>query len=185
MTDVPEKKHIVCYPQIQTLVLKMFELAVEQKLHLRILWVPRQLNQVADYFVKGPVTWSVWISTIQTYVFFPWTYVWRIFQIRNGSTISVLIGTMTMLAIWKINGDHPPYSLVWKAVNHIHTINATATLVFPLWTSASWWPMMVPFFQSHQVVHLRPSDRILHYLAGSTIPSSHLPRCQLLAMRFS
>ena len=182
-------------PEIQTLVLEIFKLTVEHNLHLRVLWVPRQLNQVADYLSKvQSIDHYGFQLSRQTFAFLESVFgEYSIDRFASQNNVMVHSGRFnsryyepnsewvnSFSTDWHYdsvgnlenNWVHPPYSLIGKAINHICTSAATATLVFPFWTSASWWPMMVPLFSSHQVVHLGPSDRILHFPAGSMILSA-------------
>ena len=193
--------------RIQELAIEIDDVCIEANIDRRTFWVPRDLNEEADYMSKALV------NDPFAYTLIPHTFA-RLEELfghhtidRFASSHNVLVRpprynslyfesaaeSLNAFAVhWRYsrNGDlennwvHPPYLLISRVIRHIQHCKASATLILPMWTSASWWPDVVPLLTSHPSIDLGLCSDNLFFPAPSRLNHESLPRGHLLALRF-
>jgi hypothetical protein len=147
---------------IQEIIVAIFDLCVQERVTLTAVWVPRSLNEKADYLSKMTDHYDFALSRL---LFAKVDARWGPHTInRFSSAKSVLVksgrfnsrfwqpreqGCMAIDAFsqdWagEVNWVHPPYRLVGKALAHMLRNGAQGTIVVPQWEKAAWWPMVSP-----------------------------------------
>ena len=150
-------------PCIQALVIEINDLCIQANINRSNFWVPRSLNQIADYLNK--------VSTGDHYSYMLRTEVFAHLQTTFGphaidrfaSRNNVQVyppkyfskffepeaeGIDAFSCHWKYNEQgelennwlHPPYAMIGAAVRHLLACEAQATLIAPRWIAAPWWP---------------------------------------------
>ena len=193
--------------RIQELAIEIDDLCIEANIDRRTFWVPREHNVEADYMSK------ILVSDPFAYTVLPHTFA-RLENLFGHHTIdrfasrhNVLVrpprynslyfesaaeGLNAFAAHWRYNADgelennwvHPPYLLISRVIRHIQQCNASATLILPFWTSASWWPDVVPLLTSHPSIDLGLCSDNFFFPTPSRLDHESLPRGHLLALRF-
>ena len=194
-------------PRIQGLVLAIETFCIRHNIDRRTFWVPRSINNVADYMSK------VCHGDHYSYMVRPHLrdYIQRQFgtptvdRFASRNNIQVPSGRYNSKFFeaeaewlnafscdWKYNAAgcpehnwvHPPYTLLGRACQHLHSCHANATLILPFWPAASWWPDVAPLIAPHPQLNLGFCSEALVYPQFSGHDPIHLPRGRLLAVRF-
>ena len=147
---------------LQSLALKIFKYCLSHNIRLLTHWIPRDENQIADYYSKYNDTddWS--IDEISFYDiskrFGPFTIdrfadnlntQTRRFNSKFYCPQTEEVNCFTKN--WKGENNFlcPPISLIGSTIRHLRICKATGTLVIPVWPSAYYWPMLYPKGKSH------------------------------------
>jgi len=142
-------------PELQDLALKIFQICLERKIDLRVQWIPRSQNQIADYLSKmgNSDDWEV-----SQYFFDFIDKLWGPHDVdrfanshnkkvaRYNSKLfepdSEAVDAFTVDWRGSNNWLVPPIALVSKAVFHLLSCGASGTLIVPRWPSAGFWPVL-------------------------------------------
>ena len=145
------------------LALKIFEMCKKHNILLSMTWVPRELNDRADYYSK--VTdhddWAVhqnWYNHIARLLGRP--TVDRFADVDNRKTVRFNSrfyhhasgGTDAFTQQWagEINWLCPPIHLITRAIDYLQLCQAKGIIVFPQWKSAYFWPRIVQLYTSNK-----------------------------------
>ena len=144
-------------PVLQVEALAIFSICASNRIHMEPEWVPREQNQLADYFSRlvdmddymlNPVIFD-WLNSLWG----PFTIdrfasahnaQLRRFNSRFGTPGSEAIDTFTCDWGGENNWWFPPICLVPRVIRHAQRTKAFGTLVVPQWLSAPFWPMLFP-----------------------------------------
>lgn len=191
---------------IQEYLVKILDLAMERKITLVAIWVPRAANERSDLLSRmsamaraeywmtdstfsslderwGPHTLDVF--SIQETV-----------RVRSGRFMSKFyhqnaIWIDCLSTTWPSNDviwAHPPPRLVGEAVQQFQESRSRGTLIIPLWRSTSWWPLIYPRGDTHSpatfiksVVRLGPASEVMSGITPH--PRSNFGSSIILALR--
>ena len=144
-------------PHIQVEALRVFKACICYNIRLEPEWIPRDRNQLADYY-SCTVDYDDW--HIDPSVFAELDALWGPYSVdRFASSYNKQVerfnsrfaypGTEAMDAFtvdW--HGENnwwcPPPSLIPRVISHAETCKAQGTLVVPCWESAPFWPLLWP-----------------------------------------
>ena len=143
--------------QLQALALEIFQLAVQHNIHLEPEWIPRELNQQADYLSRiidyddwrlNPKVFAVLDSlwgphTVDRFADSTNTQLQR-FNSRYWSPGTEAVDAFTVNWAGENNWLCPPVSLIPRVLRHAQNCNANCTIVMPAWPSAPFWPLLCP-----------------------------------------
>ena len=182
------------------------DFCLENNIDLHVFWTPREFNKIADYMSRARLN-DHYSFLLNAKMFMELENTFGTHSIdRFASSDNVLVSSRrynskyfepesewinAFSCDWRLdkfgslenNWVHPPYSIVGKAIQHILNCQATATIIFPIWHSASWWPTIVPLLRLHRSIDLGYCSDVLSYPESSSIDVSHLPRGRLMALR--
>ena len=142
---------------LQSLSIEIFNHCSKYNINLQPRWVPREENDIADYFSKYNDTddWSIDDKSFNLISrrFGPFTIdrfadnINRKTERFNSKfycphTESVNCFTNN----WKSERNYlcPPISLIGSTIRHLRLCKARGTLVVPVWNSAYYWPILFP-----------------------------------------
>ena len=141
---------------LQLLALSIFKLCRENGITIDIEWIPRSLNDKADYISKilDFDDWGVSVSFFD-YLDKKWgkhTFD-RFADLRNKKVVRFnskfwtpgSLGVDAFTFDWGSDNNWlvPPIYLVVRALRHLRVCRGAGTLVVPYWKSASFWPFIV------------------------------------------
>ena len=142
-------------PHLQKLAVTIYFFCRKNNIHLKLNWIPRDLNIVADEMSKF-VDFDDWRTS--DYLFNYLSEKWGPFTVdrfanqKNTKTIryNALFWNPACEAVdafsqdWsnEINWLVPPVFLVPKVLCHAKSCQASGALVVPYWESAPYWPML-------------------------------------------
>ena len=189
-------------PELHEIALRVFSLAIECQIRLEPEWVPRELNERADFLSRIVDTddWYVnpevfaWLDTIwgpHTVDRFADCNNCQLprFNSRCWNPGSEAVDTFTTNWHGENNWWCPPVSLVPRAIGHAEVCMAEGTLVVPEWPSAPFWPLLHPSAKEFAdfVVDVQelPLSEVLFLpsLSGSTLFNGEKPNTRVLAVR--
>ena len=150
-------------PRIQDLVIQIDDCCISANIDRHTLWVPRDLNIIADYMSKlGPgdvysFTVQPWVRTRLDSTFgahsidrFASHNNIQVDPPRYNSlyfeTNSEWLDAFSCHWTWgphatrENNWIHPPYQLVGQVLQHLALCGAQGTVILPRWEAAPWWP---------------------------------------------
>ena len=142
---------------LQEIALKVFSLAVHYHIHLEPEWIPRELNQQADYLSRiieyddwqlNPIMFAeldaLWgPHTVDRFASFNNCQLPR-FNSRSWNPGSEAVDAFTVHWAGENNWWCPPIALIPRVIRHAQVCGAEGTLVVPCWPSAPFWPMLCP-----------------------------------------
>ncbi|CAG2242111.1 unnamed protein product [Mytilus edulis] len=144
-------------PELQDIAMCIFENCLIHNISIDVVWVPRTLNEKAD-FISRIIDYDDWGIDEQLFTYLdslwgPHEIDWfanddnhklTVFYSRYWTVNSMGIDAFTIN--WQgANGWFvPPVCLVSKVISYMRQCFAHGTLVLPLWKSASFWPMLCP-----------------------------------------
>ncbi|CAG2242226.1 unnamed protein product [Mytilus edulis] len=144
-------------PELQDIAMCIFENCLIHNISIDVVWVPRTLNEKAD-FISRIIDYDDWGIDEQLFMYVdslwgPHEIDWfanddnhklTVFYSRYWTVNSMGIDAFTIN--WQgANGWFvPPVCLVSKVISYMRQCFAHGTLVLPLWKSASFWPMLCP-----------------------------------------
>ena len=193
--------------RIQDLIIQIDDCCIDANIDRRSIWVPRELNTIADYMSKLG-TGDAFSYTVQ-----PWVRAYldstfgqhTIDRFASRNNIQVSPPRYNSLyfeteAEWldafschwartpqlslENNWIHPPYKLLGQVLQHFQLCQAQETITLPRWEQAPWWPAVLTLMPSCSVLELGPAPAILCYPPDSTYGPSSLPHGHILALQF-
>lgn len=150
---------------LQDLAMNIFQICLEYKIGIEIEWIPRELNEQADYLSRI-VDFDDW-GIVKT-VFDDLSREWGPYDIDlfacdynakvdkfcsrywNPFTYAVDAFTInwTGLNAWIV----PPFYLIPRVLENLNECKGYGTLVVPLWESSAFWPILISeVYRSHIV----------------------------------
>ena len=187
---------------LQKVALDVFSLSMNNHIHLEPEWIPRELNEQADYLSRI-IDFDDW--KLDPAVFGVLEQVWGPhtvdrfascnnaqlprFNSRHWSPGTEAIDAFTSHWGGENNWWCPPIVLVPRVIRHAQTCGAVGTLVVPCWFSAPFWPILCPDsnFFAEFVVDIRELPRSQHLflpgLSGAVLFNGELPNTPVLALR--
>ena len=144
-----------CKPHLQIEALKVFKTCLAHNVRLEPEWVPREKNQLADYFSRI-IDYDDWYIDQAVYKMLDTTWgphtvdrfataynaqVQR-FNSRFACPGSEAVDAFTVDWSKENNWWCPPPMLVPRVLRHAECCKAQGTLVVPLWESAPFWPLL-------------------------------------------
>ena len=160
-TDNQNVVNILMYgskkPLLQKESLEIFQIGVVHQIKLEPEWIPREENQLADYWSKV-IDYDDWM--VHPAVFAQLDLIWgphTVDRFSNGYNRQVFRfnsrfwepdteGVDSFTCDWQgeINWWCPPVNLVPRVIQHAHRTRAKGTLIVPEWPSAPFWPVLFP-----------------------------------------
>ena len=166
---------------LQSIALNIFETCFKFGIYLDMEWIPRTLNDKADYIsrIRDLDDWQV-NPLVFANVNAPWgphsvdcfanvdnTQLPKFYS-RFWCPGSAAVDAFTVNWSGDINGWVPPFHLIARTVRHAHECKAFGSLLVPMWTSAYFWPILCP-----DGCHLAPfvhQCMFLQYQPGVFLP---------------
>lgn len=185
-------------PQLHAIALKVFSLSVQYQIRLEPEWIPRELNERADYLSRivdyddwslNPAVFShlesMWgPHTIDRFASFQ-NYQLPRFNRNPGSEA---VDAFTVNWQGENNWWCPPIALIPRVLRHAQVCAARGTLVVPMWHSAPFWPLLCPvgeqfasFVREYYDLPLVDS-LFLPGLSGSVLFNGCTPNTRVLAL---
>ena len=160
-------------PNLQDMALNIFSTCLSRGIDLDIQWLPRKLNERADYLSKI-VDLDDWC--ISNSCFDHINSIWGPFTIdRFASSSNNKVPRFNSM-FWNPGSEHvdcfscswknennwlvPPISLVGKCICHLVACKARGVLLVPYWPSSYFWPLL---FQGQGLFHTYVADLIEFY----------------------
>ena len=143
---------------LQATALKIFSLSVQHQIRLESEWIPRGLNERADYLSRiidyddwqlNPLVFSELDNaggphTVDRFASFQNSQVPR-FNSRCWNPGSETVDAFTVDWSGENNWWCPPIGLIPRVIRHAQACGTKGSIVVPLWPSAPFWPMLCPF----------------------------------------
>ena len=143
-------------PHLQKLAIEIFEVCIKNDIRIFPKWIPRDLNQYADYLSKFKDTddWSIDKGTFARICnLFGYPTVDRFAddkntQVKVFNSKFYCPGTNAVNAFtqdWKdsyLNWLAPPISLIPATIRHVRFCKARGILLVPVWPSSQFWPIL-------------------------------------------
>lgn len=141
--------------ELHDLALNIFRLCFDFNIHLKVQWVPRDLNVVADSISKVRDT-DDWEVSMDFFKFMDGLWgphdIDRFATNRNRKTLrynskfcdinTEAVDCFTQNWSGCNNWLVPPIAMVSKTILHLLSCNAHGTIIVPKWPSAAFWPMI-------------------------------------------
>ena len=160
-TDNQNVAHILAVgsrkASLQIEVFAIFAIAMSSQVRIEAEWIPRNLNQTADYISKiiDYDDWSIdrsifrWLDTkwgphtVDRFASYYNAQLER-FNSRFWNPGSEATDAFTCNWGGENNWLCPPIYLIPRAIQHVKKCTAKATLLIPEWPSAPFWPILFP-----------------------------------------
>ena len=190
-------------PLLQAVALTIFSLTVQSQIRLEPEWIPRELNERADY-LSHIIDYDDWQlnpsvfseledcwgpHSVDRFASFHNCQVPR-FNSRCWNPGSEAVDAFTVDWSGENNWWCPPIGLIPRVIRHAQACRAEGSMVVPLWPSAVFWPLVCPvntgFFASfiRDVRELPQVDSLfLPGLSGSILFNGESPNTKVLALR--
>ena len=189
-------------PDLHAVALKVFALAIQYQIRLEPEWVPRELNEKADFlsrivdhddwflnpsvFAELDAAWGP--HTVDRFADFHNRQMPR-FNSRCWNPGAEAVDAFTVH--WGLDNNWwcPPVALIPRIIGHARVCEAVGTLIVPYWPSAPFWPLVHPAVGSFAnfVTDVRdiPLSEllILPGLSGSSLFDGQIPNTKVLALR--
>ena len=187
---------------LQVEALKVFKACVANNIRLEPEWIPREKNELADYFSRI-IDYDDWYIDQEVYKWldsmwgphtvdrFATSYNAQIerFNSRYACPGSEAVDAFTVDWSKENNWWCPPPMLVPRVLRHAEHCRAQGTLVVPLWESAPFWPLVrrgangwAPFVSD--CVALPLSEQLIQQgRSGSTLFNGKFPNTEVIALR--
>ena len=141
---------------LQEIALDIYQICNDNNVKIEGVWIPRSLNDKADYISKiyDRDDWS-----ISQFCFDKLNAMWgpftmdRFASFHNKKVVRFnsrfwtpgSLGVDAFAFDWSADNNWlvPPISLVAKAIKHMIFCRARGVLVVPLWRSSAFWPLLV------------------------------------------
>ena len=191
-----------CKPHLQIEALKVFKTCLAHNVRLEPEWVPREKNQLADYFSRI-IDYDDWYIDQAVYKMLdttwgPHTVDWfataynaqvQRFNSRFACPGSEAVDAFTVDWSKENNWWCPPPMLVPRVLRHAECCKAQGTLVVPLWESALFWPLLyhhargwVPFVKGWLSLPL--SEQLIRPgRSGSSLCKGKFPNTEVMAIQ--
>ena len=189
-------------PQLHAIAVKVFSLSVQYQIRLEPEWIPRELNERADYLSRivdhddwklNPIVFAeldrAWgPHTVDRFASFHNCQLPR-FNSRCWNPGSEAVDAFTVNWSGEVNWWCPPIALISRVVRHAQVCAAKGTLIVPCWPSAPFWPLLQlpsgqfpPFvLETRALQHDGPL--FLPSLSGSVLFNGCEPNTWVLALR--
>ena len=189
-------------PELHAIALKVLALAVQSQIRIEPEWVPRELNEEADYlsrivdyddwflnptvFAELDAAWGP--HTVDQFVDFHNRQTLR-FNSRCWNPGAEAVDAFTVSWTGENNWWCPPIALIPRVIGHAKVCKAVGTLVVPGWPSAPFWPVLHPsvgrFADFVSEVEELPLSEwlILPGLSGASLFNGKRPNTKVLALR--
>ena len=189
-------------PHLQGIALKIFALSVRSHIHLQPEWVPRELNEQADYLSRI-VDFDDWMLNPQ--IFAQLDALWGPhtvdrfascnnlqlprFNSRCWNPGSEAVDAFTVNWQGENNWLCPPIALIPRVIRHAQVCSAQCTLIVPHWPSAPFWPMICPCgdqFEEYivNVMELPLVEGLfIPSYSGAVLFNNKVPNTKVLALR--
>lgn len=142
-------------PELQEMSLKIFNFCIKHGISLEVEWVPRELNQTADYYSKL-FDYNDWkVSDFHFHFFYS---KWGPFDIDLFADVNNHKLEKFYSAYWCPGTSGvdafafdwfpfncwivPPIHLISRVIVYLKLCKGNGTLVIPKWTSACFWPLL-------------------------------------------
>ena len=182
------KQHLHC------IALQIFETCFRNCIRLDMEWIPRTLNEKADYIsrVQDFDDWrvdpqlfatidSLWgPHSVDVFAHVDNTQLPRFYS-RFWCPGAIAVDAFTVNWAGEVNWWVPPVHLVGRVLRHAQHCSAMGSLLVPAWKSASFWPLLCPDGQYlapfvHQWMFIPfDSSIILPGKSGNSIGSAMTP----------
>ena len=190
-------------PWLQEVALKVFSLSVQFQIKLEPEWIPRELNERADFLSRiidyddwqlNPVVFSeleeAWgPHSVDRFASFHNCQLPR-FNSRCWNPGSEAVDAFTVDWRGENNWWCPPIGLLPRVIRHAQACEAQGSMVVPLWLSAPFWPLLCPFNTGvftwfvREVRELPQVDTLfLPGLSGAALFNGEVPNTRVLALR--
>ncbi len=186
-----------CAPACHSVAKAIFWFCIQHDISLQPTWVPRDLNQAADYYSKLRDSGDVQLNpalfrrlnhmwgrfTIDLFAS-PRTTQLRSFYSRFANPTCT--GINAFAHTWgteQLSWAYPPYKLVGRVLQHAQHCHASLCLIVPLWPSAAWWHSLV--LQHNGCTHFRPFVRglVVFEPTRDIFTNAPAPAWRMLALR--
>ena len=190
-------------PSLHSLALKVFSLVVQHQIRLEPEWIPRDLNERADYlsriidyddwqlnpliFAELDIAWGP--HSVDRFASFQNCQIDR-FNSRCWNPGSEAVDAFTVNWSVEINWWCPPIALIPRVIRHAQVCEAKGTLIVPLWPSAPFWPLLCPsntgcFAPFVKELRELPQTNtlLLTGLSGASLFNGDVPNTKVLALR--
>ena len=190
-------------PKLHSEAVAIYTLCRQNNIHLEPKWVPRECNQETDalsrqadrddrmlnpnHFAALDILWGPHtidrFSTVRTRQVPRFCSRWL-----NPGTEGV--DAFKLCWAGENNWIFPPPYLIPRVLKHMEYGMEKGTLVIPVWTSASWWPLLATDGRHPKAfvldwVEISPSeDMFIPAISGTSIFSG-MPSYRVLALRVS
>ena len=135
----------------------IFQACLEHGVRLEMEWIPRDQNETADYISRivdiddwkvNPTIFQMFDSlwgphTVDRFASGANTQLSR-FNSRFWSPGSEAVDAFTVNWGFDVNWWVPPLHIIVHTIRHAQACKAVGTLVFPVWKSAYFWPIICP-----------------------------------------
>jgi hypothetical protein len=142
---------------LQIIALSIFETCLQQSIRLDMEWIPRSLNDKADYIsrIRDFDDWSInpqffsWIDSlwgphsVDCFAHVDNTQLPNFYS-RFWCPGAAAIDAFTVNWSDDVNWWVPPISLIGRVLRHAEACDAMGSLVVPVWKSAPFWPLLCP-----------------------------------------
>jgi hypothetical protein len=148
-------------PDIQALIVRIFNVCVKERVTLHAVWVPREQNTEADELSKMTDHYDFALSKLIFRKLDAWwgPHTVDCFSLQNSVLVRSgrfnsqfwqpgahgCIGVDAFVQDWQgeVNWVHAPYKLIGKVIQHMKNCKARGTMVVPWWEKAPWWPLLL------------------------------------------
>ena len=148
------------------LALRVFHATRDYQIRLNVVWIPRALNEQADYFsrVTDCDDWGVQTAVVRRME--SW---WGPFDVDRFANAENTHCARFNSRFWAPDTeavdaftqdwsrDHnllvPPIYLITKTIRYMEMCHARGVMVFPRWEAASFWPEVVSPLGGEETVH--------------------------------
>lgn len=142
-------------PDLQSLAINIYLLCIKYDIKLDMQWIPRSLNEQADFISKS-IDYDDWGVSDDFFDFM--SQLWGPFDVDRFANHENTKLPRFNSAVWNPGCEEvdafsqnwagsnnwlvPPIYLVPKTIRHIVFCKAAGTLIVPRWKSAQFWPMI-------------------------------------------
>ena len=188
---------------LQVVTLKFFSLAVQNQIRMEPEWIPRHLNERADYLSRiidyddwqlNPSVFSVFDKhwgphSVDRFASFHNCQVPR-FNSRCWNPGSEAVDAFTVNWSGENNWLCATIGLVPRVIRHAQACGAEESMVVPWWPSAAYWPLLCPSDTGFFAKFVRKGRKLpqvnslfLPGLSGATLFNGEVPNSKVLALR--
>ena len=187
---------------LQKIALDIFFVAIHNHIKLEPEWIPRELNEQADYLSRI-VDYDDW--QLNPLIFSELNDIWGPYTIdrfadninaqlarfnsRYGNPGSEAVDAFTVNWAGENNWLCPPVTLISRVIRHAQVCSAAGTLVVPAWPSAPFWPILCPMGSQFadfvkEVIELPLSEKLfLPSRSGAVLFGGNEPNTPVYALR--
>ena len=189
-------------PHLHAVALKVFNIAIQYQIRLEPEWVPRELNEQADFlsrivdyddrylnptvFMWLDATWGP--HTVDRFADHNNCQLPR-FNSRCWSPGAEAVDSFTVNWAGENNWWCPPVGLVPRVIAHAQVCGASGTLIVPEWPSAPFWPVVHPTAEQFAEFVVGTQELplsellIMPGLSGCSLFGGKVPNTRVLALR--